>query len=103
MRTGNTRPDHAQDRDVRTGEAHHRAFWHSRRGMLELEFQLVPFVRDCFNGLSETQKSDYVRLLDHEDWEIFDWLQGRETPPDAALQVLVRQIIEYNAVPRGPL
>lgn len=103
MRTGNGHPDHGQINDVRGGGAYHRAFWHSRRGMLELEFQLVPFVRDRFNRLSEAQKSDYVRLIEHEDWEIFDWLQGRKTPADAALQVLVREINEYNAVPRGPL
>jgi antitoxin CptB len=89
--------------DVLETEARHRAFWHSRRGMLELEFQLVPFARNCFSSLSREQRNDYVRLLAHEDWEIFDWLQGRETPPDAALEALVRQIIVYNSVPRGPL
>ena len=65
MRTGGPRPD-----DIREDEAHHRAFWHSRRGMLELEFRLVPFARDCFAGLDAADKAVYVRLLDHEDWEI---------------------------------
>lgn len=98
MRTEGERPD-----DVRGSEAHHRAFWHSRRGMLELEFQLVPFARDCFAGLTEADKAVYVRLLDHEDWEIFDWLQGREVPADPLLRAMLERIVAFNAVPRGPL
>ncbi len=98
MRTVDERPA-----EVQKTEAHHRAFWHSRRGMLELEFQLVPFARDCFASLSDEDKDIYVRLLDHEDWEIFDWLQGREVAKDPQVRAMVARIIEFNRIPRGPL
>jgi antitoxin CptB len=86
--------------DERQSEAHHRAYWHSRRGMLELEFQLLPFVRDCFGGLCVADQQTYVALLAHEDWEIFDWLQGREQPADPALRRMVEEIISHNTKPR---
>lgn len=69
-----------------------RAYWHSRRGMAELEQQLLPFLLNHYASLSPQQQGDYNRLLEHEDWEIFDWLQGKATAPDAALAALVERI-----------
>lgn len=89
--------------DTRADARHHRAFWHSRRGMLELEFRLVPFVRERFAGMSAEDQSVYLGLLDHEDWEIFDWLQGREIPEDSAIKAMVARIIEFGKTPHGPL
>ena len=60
--------------------------------MLELELQLVPFVTHCYPDLNSEQKAAYATLLDHEDWQIFDWLQGREEPREAALGVIVQAI-----------
>ena len=64
-------------------DAHHdlkAIYWRSRRGMLELELKLVPFVRDCYRDLSMSQQRAYEALLAEEDWQIFDWLQGRTMP-----------------------
>jgi len=38
-------------------------YWRSRRGMLELELKLVPFVRDEYAQLSVAQQAVYARLL----------------------------------------
>ena len=65
-------------------------YWRSRRGMLELELQLIPFVRDHFSSLTEREQRCYEQMLDLEDWQLFDWVQGRETPADP----LVRQVVE---------
>ena len=82
----------------RADEHHHRVYWRSRRGMLELEFHLLPFVSQCFPSLSDAEKALYVELLEHEDWEIFDWLQGREVPEDPAMVALVQRIIDFGAM-----
>jgi antitoxin CptB len=71
-------------------------YWHSRRGMLELELRLVPFVRDCFESLNEGQQAAYVELLAEEDWQIFDWLQGRLKPESEAMQELIDRIIAHR-------
>ncbi|MGI9327663.1 MAG: succinate dehydrogenase assembly factor 2 [Pseudomonadales bacterium] len=70
-----------------------RAYWRSRRGMTELEQILLPFVIDRYEGLSAIQQATYSRLLDCEDWDIFDWLQGRAPAPDAAMTELVALIV----------
>ena len=60
--------------------------------MLELELQLVPFVTRHYPDLSHELKVAYAALLEQEDWQIFDWLRGREQPQDAAMRKLVRAI-----------
>lgn len=71
-------------------------YWRSRRGMLELELKLVPFVRDEYRALSEEAASAYERLLAEEDWQIFDWLQGRDVPEDDALHDIVARIVAHK-------
>ncbi len=68
-------------------------YWRSRRGMLEIEAKLVPFIRDHFQDLSSEEQKTYEAMLDLEDWEIFDWLQGREIPEDPKVRALVEKII----------
>ncbi|MFQ3364531.1 MAG: antitoxin CptB [Candidatus Azotimanducaceae bacterium] len=68
-------------------------YWRSRRGMLEIEAKLVPFIRDCFHDLSSDEQKLYEQMLDLEDWDIFDWLQGREIPEDPMMRELVGKII----------
>ena len=68
-------------------------YWRSRRGMLEIEAKLVPFIRDHFQDLSLEEQTLYEQMLDLEDWEIFDWLQRREIPDDPKVLALVEKII----------
>ena len=68
-------------------------YWRSRRGMLELELKLVPFVRDHFAELTEQEQHAYEAMLGEEDWQLFDWLQGRETPEDPCTRRVVDKII----------
>ncbi len=70
-------------------------YWRSRRGMLELELKLVPFVRDCFPSLSSELQASYLSLIEEEDWQIFDWIQGQETPEDELMAELVARINQH--------
>ncbi len=74
-------------------------YWRSRRGMLELELKLVPFVRDHYRTLSEAEQRAYEALLAEEDWQLFDWLQQREIPQDP----LTKQVIDKIIANRGVL
>lgn len=69
-----------------------RLQWRSRRGMLELELALQPFVERCLDDLSAADRQRYARLLEHDDWDIFEWLQGRGEAPDADLAGIVADI-----------
>ncbi|MDH3644527.1 MAG: succinate dehydrogenase assembly factor 2 [Gammaproteobacteria bacterium] len=72
-------------------------YWRSRRGLLELELLLVPFVRDCYADLPEDAQRSYAALLELEDLDIYDWLQGRAEPEDESLVSIVERIREHNA------
>lgn len=69
-----------------------RLRWRSRRGMLELELALKPFVDTRLESLSPAEQSRYARLLEHDDWDIFDWVQGKRDPEDSELRALVDEI-----------
>lgn len=69
-----------------------RLQWRSRRGMLELELALAPFVQRRLQGLCAEDRDHYARLLEHDDWDIFDWMQGRADPPDPALAAIIAEI-----------
>lgn len=60
-----------------------RAQWRSRRGLLELELLLAPFVNNRFGQVTEALKSDYETLLDFDDMDVHEWLLDRaEVPPE---------------------
>lgn len=70
--------------------------WASRRGMLELDLLLVPFVEDRFRELPFTVQEQYVRLLECEDNTLFAWLLGRSRSDDQQLAGIIDQIIEHS-------
>ncbi|MFW6094422.1 MAG: succinate dehydrogenase assembly factor 2 [Pseudomonadota bacterium] len=69
-----------------------RLKWRSRRGMLELELALAPFVEHRLAGLGERERRTYLRLLEHDDWDIYEWIQGESEPADPELATLVAGI-----------
>ena len=40
-----------------------RLYWHSRRGMLEIDVMLMPFTQNHYQSLSENDQEAYRRLL----------------------------------------
>jgi len=71
-----------------------RLFWHSRRGMLELDVLLVPFVREAFSALEEADQQRYRKLLECEDQDMFGWFMQRSEPDDPDLRRIVRIILD---------
>lgn len=73
-----------------------RLCWASRRGMLELDLILVPFVEHRFRELSELDQQRYIALLESEDTDLFSWFLGRQLPEDEELRSIILQVIEYS-------
>ncbi|HGM5579718.1 TPA: succinate dehydrogenase assembly factor 2 [Pseudomonas putida] len=71
-----------------------RLFWHSRRGMLELDVLLVPFTQEVYSSLSEADRELYRRLLTCEDQDMFGWFMERNESEDPELQRMVRIILD---------
>lgn len=66
-----------------------RVRWACRRGMLELDVLLQPFIEAHYENLSVQQKSAFIRLLECEDPELFAWFMGHEVCPDQELADMV--------------
>lgn len=71
-----------------------RLYWHSRRGMLELDVLLIPFLEQVYPGLPQADKARYQKLIDCEDTQIYQWFMQRERPEDPDLQVIVDMILD---------
>jgi len=71
-----------------------RLYWHSRRGMLELDVLLVPFVREVYPTLGTEDRDTYRRLLTCEDQDMFGWFMQRAESDDPELQRMVRMILD---------
>lgn len=72
-----------------------RIKWASRRGMLELDLILVPFVEEKLRGLDEENLQRYLDLLEEEDNDLFAWFLGHRKPEDADLANIVEQILAH--------
>lgn len=71
-----------------------RLTWQCRRGMLELDVLLVPFMQEAFAGLPEDDQQRFVKLLDCEDQDLFLWFMQRDEPQDEDLKRIVGIILE---------
>jgi antitoxin CptB len=75
---------------------YNRLCWHSRRGMLELDLVLGPFVQDCYRTLSPPDQQRYRQLLLSEDPDLFSWFLGHATPPDKDIEKIVNKILAFT-------
>lgn len=72
-----------------------RTKWRSRRGLLELDLFLLPFVERCYSHLASEEKRIYQKLLQENDMDILAWLSGAERPDDNGMAQLVDKITRY--------
>lgn len=72
-----------------------RIRWASRRGMLELDLILVPFVEEKLRQLDEKNLQRYLDLLEEEDNDLFAWFLGHRKPEDKDLAVIVEQVLAH--------
>ncbi|CAK9884312.1 MAG: FAD assembly factor SdhE [Candidatus Erwinia impunctatus] len=70
--------------------------WACRRGMRELDIMLMPFFQHEFESLSEQQQQTFIRLLDCDDPDLFNWLMQHGEPDDEALNQIIQLIRQRN-------
>ncbi len=73
-----------------------RMRWAARRGMLELDLVLEPFVNGRYANLSERDRARFAQLMRSEDQDLFGWFLRREQPEDPELAQIVEQILEFS-------
>lgn len=76
-----------------------RMRWAARRGMLELDLVLEPFVTARYASLAERDRERFQQLMICEDQDLFLWFLRREQPADEELAAIVSQILEFVHTP----
>lgn len=77
---------------------YNRLVWASRRGMLELDLVLQPFLENHYATLSSADKERFHELLKEEDQDLFVWFMRREDPENADLRQIVQVIRDHTGI-----
>lgn len=72
-----------------------RLQWACRRGMLELDLFLRPFLDEVYPALSDVDKQNFVRMLSTPDPDLFAWLMDKTPCDDAALVEIVSKVRQH--------
>ena len=78
-----------------------KILWQCRRGLWELDAIFIPFVENNFDSLEEDEISNFQRLLEYEDIEIFDILVNKKSFEDATLRPIIKKILSFHDVNVG--
>jgi antitoxin CptB len=79
-----------------------RIHWACRRGMRELDISIMPFFEYEYDSLSDKDKALFIRLLECDDPDLFNWLMNHGAPQDDELQRMVT-LIQTRNKDRGPV
>ena len=74
-----------------------RLRWRCRRGMRELDQLMLRYLDGRWAQASQSEREQFVRLLDCEDDKLWRWFMGRERPTEAALDDIVQRILGLPA------
>jgi antitoxin CptB len=78
-----------------------RMRWASRRGMLELDLVLEPFVATRYAELDERDRQRFQQLMTCEDQDLFAWFMGREKPENQELEAIVSKVLKFARTSPG--
>lgn len=70
--------------------------WQCRRGMLELDLMLIPFVETRHEHCAVEEKLAFQALLHYPDPVLFDWVMGRAQPDEPELLHIVQLIRNHH-------
>ena len=72
-----------------------KLYWACRRGMLELDLLLLPFLDQCYDYLNDEEKSIFIQMLTLEDPILYQWFIARLEPENLGMRTMVEKIIAH--------
>ena len=75
-----------------------RLRWATRRGMLELDLILLPFLEKVLPGLGESEQVLFEKLLECEDQDMFNWFLHKGEPEEADIKTIVDIIRDHTGL-----
>ena len=79
-------------------EERNRAKWASRRGLLELDLLLAPFVTETFLELNASLRQDYRELLFQNDQDLMEWIMGRSAITEDRFVPVIEEIRRFHGI-----
>ncbi len=79
-------------------EEWNRAKWASRRGLLELDLLLAPFVTEAFLDLTVVLRQDYRELLFQDDQDLMEWIMGRSAITEDRFVPVIEEIRRFHSI-----
>ncbi len=76
---------------MQTSELMQRLRWQCRRGMLELDCIFSVYLDVQFASAPEEEQQQFVRLLQQQDTDLYQWLLD-DGIPDAEFERIVRRL-----------
>lgn len=78
-----------------------RLRWRCRRGARELDLVLLHYLDTRYASAGQAERVAFQRLLEADDPDLLDWLNGRARPADPALAGLVDALRARPVTGRG--
>jgi antitoxin CptB len=75
---------------------YNRLVWASRRGMLELDLILQPFIENVYKNLDDIDQKSFDMLLEEQDQDLFNWFLKKEEPENENLLRIVKIVREKS-------
>ena len=79
-------------------EEWNRVKWASRRGLLELDLLLAPFVTEAFLELNTVLRQDYRELLFQDDQDLMEWIMGRSAITEDRFVRVIEEIRRFHGI-----
>lgn len=75
---------------------YNRLVWASRRGMLELDLILQPFIENVYKNLDDLDQKSFDLLLEEQDQDLFNWFLKKQDPENENLLRIVNIVREKS-------
>ena len=82
-----------------TAKAHNMGYlaWQCRRGIKEVEVILLPYFELFYTAAPDSEKQLFVKLLEEQDPDLFEWFTHRSIPDDKDLAEIVEIVLQKLA------
>ncbi|RDX36316.1 succinate dehydrogenase assembly factor 2 family protein [Kangiella sp. HD9-110m-PIT-SAG07] len=72
--------------------------WASRRGMLELDVVLLPYLENHGHEFSSEDLIQYQQFLEETDPDLYAWIMGFEAPKDEYAELIksIKQFVDQQ-------
>jgi len=72
-----------------------RLRWACRRGMLELDLILEPYLNTRFPKVDSREQRQFMALLECNDQDLFDWFLGKKPCTESRFSEIIALVLQH--------